>query len=933
MSKQQIQHEKPITSISKQGYSITKNSISSDKINEIKTDLTVKPLVIPGYGNEDVEPFVLYKENATKLYLPRFYGYDKFKTPLTDKIPAPITTNLSFARELRPYQHEIVDCYMKSANQCGGGIISVGCGRGKCLAPSTPVMMYDGTIRRADSIKPNMLLMGDDSTARRVISITRGHDVMYRISYNSLDRDDYIVNAEHILSLQPYVDVSAYKFINGKRINYKKKIPFGQLQNIKVLDYISLSKESKNMLGGICATVNFDPDLTKFDNAYIISPYNAGKIISFINSNSNFINVFNQTYNNIDINDNKLSDNNLTDNKLPDLYAKKLMMIANDNEQIYQNLIKFIKDNHLCHILSDNYNQSLSDNENLDDEYDLYIHIPKQYKIASLADRIEFIMGFSEQLTYQFPSTAKYYNDKNSNGSTDSNGSDDDKGDIEYVNIQINHRQLYKDFLFIVRSTGSKYSISMPKVSPTDKFPEIPLITLYESEISKSIENRIYPITVTEIGPGEYFGFEITDNRRFLLGDFTITHNTVMALYIAHKLQVKTLVLVHKEFLANQWKERASEFLPNCRIGTIQGKTADVANKDIVIGMIQSLSDPRKDADYEASIFDEFGLVIADECHHLAARQFSRALAKYSFKYTLGLSATPERADGLSRVFKWFLGDIVYKDAAIQKTAEEKALDHIPDAIVRVYKYQNKDKTYCEEKLNFKKKPNTTVMETRIGKCAKRNLFILSLLPALIEEGRKLLILSSRLDHIHKMKKDIEAMEIPGCSVGLYLGGMKQSLLDESATKRILIATYVMAEEAFDCPELNTLIFATPKKIIIQAVGRIMRQKKSDRAFVPLVIDISDLFSNFKNWGLQRLKYYKKMSYDVDKFIVDDNVSPRIITPDGRGKSKSGLTLINGDNNDDEDNDNDEVGEIDDGEYDEDDMEIMAEEGRIEYIM
>ena len=926
---QQIQHKNPQTSISKQGYSVTKNSVSSDKIDEMKTDLTVKPLVIPGYGNDDVEPFVLYKENATKLYLPRFYGYDKFKAPLTDKIPAPITTNLSFARELRPYQHEIVDCYMKSANQCGGGIISVGCGRGKCLAPSTPVMMYDGTIRRADSIKPKMLLMGDDSTARRVVSITRGHDIMYRISYNTLDRDDYIVNAEHILSLQPYFEVSSYKFENGKRITYKKKIPFGQLQNIKVLDYISLSKQSKDMLGGICANVNFDPDLTKFDDAHIISPYNAGRIISFINSNSNFIKVFNQTYNSINT-------TNTNDNKLPDLYVKELMIIANDDIKIYQNLIKFIKDNHLCHILSDNYNQSLSlvDNEYIDDEYNLYIHIPKQYKITSLADRIEFILGFTEQLTYQFPSVAKYYDDNNTD-STDSTDSTD-RGDLEYVNIQINHRQLYKDFLFIIRSTGSKYSISMPKVSPTGKFPEIPLITLHASNIANSIEHRIYPITVTEIGPGEYFGFEITGNRRFLLGDFTITHNTVMALYIAYALQVKTLVLVHKEFLANQWKERAAEFLPNCRIGTIQGKTADVANKDIVIGMIQSLSDPRKDADYEASIFDEFGLVITDECHHLAARQFSRALAKYSFKYTLGLSATPERADGLSRVFKWFLGDIVYKDTAIQKTAEEKALDHIPDAIVRVYKYQNKDKAYCEEKLNFKKKPNTTVMETRIGKCIKRNLFILSLLPALIEEGRKILILSSRLDHIHKMKKDIEAMEIPGSSVGLYLGGMKQSLLDESATKRILIATYVMAEEAFDCPALNTLIFATPKKIIIQAVGRIMRQKKSDRAFVPLVIDISDIFSNFKNWGLQRLKYYKKMSYDVDKFIVDDNISPRVITPDGRGKSKSGMILLNGCNNGDNNGnkyEDDEVGEIDDGEYDEDDMEIMAEEGRIEYII
>ena len=61
-------------------------------------------------------------------------------------------------------------------------------------------------------------------------------------------------------------------------------------------------------------------------------------------------------------------------------------------------------------------------------------------------------------------------------------------------------------------------------------------------------------------------------------------------------------------------------------------------------------------------------------------------------------------------------------------------------------------------------------------------------------------------------------MDIPNCSVGLYVGGMKQSDLDISATKRIIIATYDMAEEAFDCKTLNTLIFGTPHKNIKQAV-------------------------------------------------------------------------------------------------------------------
>ena len=65
---------------------------------------------------------------------------------------------------------------------------------------------------------------------------------------------------------------------------------------------------------------------------------------------------------------------------------------------------------------------------------------------------------------------------------------------------------------------------------------------------------------------------------------------TVMGLYIATQLQVKTLVIVHKSFLLNQWIERIEQFIPNARVGRIQGPTIDIEDKDIVIGMLQSLS-------------------------------------------------------------------------------------------------------------------------------------------------------------------------------------------------------------------------------------------------------------------------------------------------------------------------------------------------------
>ena len=98
-----------------------------------------------------------------------------------------------------------------------------------------------------------------------------------------------------------------------------------------------------------------------------------------------------------------------------------------------------------------------------------------------------------------------------------------------------------------------------------------------------------------------------------------------------------------------QWYDRITEFIPNAKIGKIQQNTIDIENKDIVLAMVQSLSMK----EYNSNIFENFGLVIFDECHHLGAEVFSKAMPKVASKYMLGLSATPNRKDGLKRVFEW----------------------------------------------------------------------------------------------------------------------------------------------------------------------------------------------------------------------------------------------------------------------------------------
>jgi len=128
---------------------------------------------------------------------------------------------------------------------------------------------------------------------------------------------------------------------------------------------------------------------------------------------------------------------------------------------------------------------------------------------------------------------------------------------------------------------------------------------------------------------------------------------TVLALYLASVIGLKTLVVVNKTFLQNQWKERIEQFT-DARVGIIRQKKIEVEGNDIVIGMLQSISM----IDYDTGIFKDFGLVIYDEVHRFASKVFSNSLYKTTSRYTLGLSATPDRPDGLTKVLKWYIGDI-----------------------------------------------------------------------------------------------------------------------------------------------------------------------------------------------------------------------------------------------------------------------------------
>jgi superfamily II DNA or RNA helicase len=333
---------------------------------------------------------------------------------------------------------------------------------------------------------------------------------------------------------------------------------------------------------------------------------------------------------------------------------------------------------------------------------------------------------------------------------------------------------------------------------------------------------------------------------------------TILSLNIVHKLKKKTLVIVHKEFLMNQWIERIEQFLPTARIGKIQGQIIDIENKDIVIGMLQSLSMK----EYPPSVFESFGLTIIDEVHHISSQTFSNALFKLVTKYMLGLSATMNRKDGTTRVFKMFLGDVIFKG----KIDEERSV------IVRGIEYQVDDDDFNNIITDFRGNVSYSSMISKLCEYNRRSEFILKVLVDLLKENSKqqVIILAHNKNLLKYFHDAIQHRNI--ATVGYYVGGMKEQALKESENKQVVIATYAMASEGLDIKTLTTLIMATPKTDIQQSVGRILREKHNQ----PIVIDIIDSHEPFKNQWKKRRVFYMKEKYKImyttsSKYLNNNN--------------------------------------------------------------
>ena len=329
---------------------------------------------------------------------------------------------------------------------------------------------------------------------------------------------------------------------------------------------------------------------------------------------------------------------------------------------------------------------------------------------------------------------------------------------------------------------------------------------------------------------------------------------TVCALYISSQLRLPTMVLVHNTFLRDQWIDRIKAFLPNARIGSVQGEILDIENKDIIVSMLQSLSMK----EYPPKTFSRIGLVIVDECHHIASEAFSQAVPKITSKYMLGLSATPERKDKLMYVINWFLGPLLFKSDTSDKVDE--------NVNVEVFEFETEDREYNQIIYNTAGVMFTTKMINKVVEFEARNKMIIELIEDIYQEKeRQLLVLTDRVEHT-KTLFNLLSPEIQENSCILSRDLDSKTRSEYCDNKRILLATYQMCKEGFDVASLNTLVMATPRPDVDQIVGRILRTEKNKRTIHPLIIDIVD--TAFRRQFQERLSLYKKRNYKIEKIKI-----------------------------------------------------------------
>lgn len=499
---------------------------------------------------------------------------------------------------LRPYQIEGINSIRQAFQRHRRVLYQAPTGAGKCLARGTPVLMFDGTVRPVEKIALGQLLMGPDSLPRRVVSLATGQEAMFRIVPTK--GEAFTVNESHILSL---------KMTTGNKLGYAA----GEIVNLSVRDYLLKSKTFRHCAKLWRTGVDFEPSMRPL----LLEPYFLGLWLG--DGHSRHVAV-------------TTGDPEIV-TYLDDLAVRHgLRLHAQENSENSKNyyLAEEKSTRGVC-------GRGKKTNPILNALKSLHVyknkHIPHQYLTAPRTDRLQLLAGIIDTDGYL--------------------GSG-------YYEVCIKSEPLAEGILFLARSLGlAAYRSTCSKactnngvvgtyqrISISGGIDQVPCrLPRKQAAPRQQIKNpMVTGFAVEPIGDGEYFGFEIDGpDRLFLLGDFTVTHNTRVFTWLAEQIssrRKRVLILAHRRELIRQACEKLAE-AGVTDYGVIDAGGRKPVRTLVTVASVQTLVN--RLAHYPDGTWD---LIIVDEAHHAVATTYAKILKEHRSAHILGVTATPERLDG-----------------------------------------------------------------------------------------------------------------------------------------------------------------------------------------------------------------------------------------------------------------------------------------------
>lgn len=334
---------------------------------------------------------------------------------------------------------------------------------------------------------------------------------------------------------------------------------------------------------------------------------------------------------------------------------------------------------------------------------------------------------------------------------------------------------------------------------------------------------------------------------------------TQTALEIVSRIGGKCLWLTHTEDLLNQSMGRAKACydVPPYFFGTITGGKVNIGT--ITFATVQTMCNI--DLNKYKYAFD---IIVVDECHKCVGSptnvmMFYKVLSSLSCRYKFGLTATPKRADCLERSMFALLGDIIIE---ITKEVVSKTTCPVEVKFIETGYMPDLDIVLAGDgTINYASLIDDLIHNER------RFEAVLSVVESVSDEGA-ILVLGNRVEYLERLQNAYRGKSV--CLSGL--GNSKRAKEErKSALARLndgdlncIFATYQLAKEGLDVPNLRFVVFATPEKdptTIEQSTGRVGR--KADGKDYGTVIDFVDDFGMYKGWAKKRRNIYKKLGMRI----------------------------------------------------------------------